>query len=103
MPRDYLISSITLPVGATPTRLLTGRPARTCLIISSAVSGTTFVGVREGDFTNNIFARVSSGDTLVMPYRDFGPLITGEIWITTTVNGSTVNGAEVYDVAKGRR
>jgi hypothetical protein len=103
MPSDYTISAVTLAAPNAVALLFTGRPARRTLIVAASATSLTFVGVSEGDFTNHIFARIPAGNTLVMPLRDFGPLITGEIWVSSGAGAVTINGAEVYDIPKGGR
>jgi len=98
MPTDFRTSEVTLLAGVSPSLVFMSRPARRTLIIASATSGTTFVGISGSNFSSKVFARVPQGDTLIMPYRDYGSLITGEIWIAGTVAGITANGAEVFSV-----
>ena|SRR3989304_3334725 len=102
MPSDYRIADVTLPVGPVPMILFMGRPARLTLIIAASTAGTTFVATSEADFNSHIFARIPSSTTLIMPLRDFGPLITGEIWVNNTSGSQLINGAEVFEVPKRR-
>lgn len=102
MPTDYNVSAITLPAAPVPTLLFMGRPARLTLTIASGTSGVTFVSTSEANFIANLFARIDAGRTLILPVRDFGPLITGEIWVSGSSGGITINGAEIFNVGRSR-
>jgi hypothetical protein len=99
MPSDYRISSVTAPPAVAAALLFMGSSKRRTLIVASGVGGVTFVGVGQAPFSDKVFARIPAGDTLVMPFRDFGTLITGEIWVASTVAGQVINGAEVFPVS----
>ena len=99
---DYNTVAVTIPLSPVPTRLFMGRPDRIVLVIAAAPTSITFVATQESDFNNHIFARLPSATTLVMPIRDYGPLITGEIWVNSVVGNLLVNGSEIFPIARSK-
>lgn len=102
MPYDYATSFLNLTAANTPLQLFGGRPNRKTLIVSAAVNGTTFVAYGESNFNSKIFCRLTNSQTLVLKYEDYGPLITGEIWVSCTAGIQTANGAEIFPIARRR-
>lgn len=103
MPQDYNTGVAVMPAAPIPTLLFMGRPSRKTLIIAGASTGVTLVSTSEGNFTTKLFARIAPGTTQSFPLKDYGPLITGEIWVSSTLAGVTINGAEIFDVGKARK
>lgn len=103
MASDYNTVAVTLAASAAPVQIFTGRPARKCLIVAASVNGTTFVATTAEGGSITVFARLPAGSTLVMPLRDYGPLITGEIWVSNTLGSQLINGSEIFEVPKARR
>lgn len=98
MISDYNIVAVVTAGSGLELQAFIGRPNRRTLIVAADAVRTTNVSTSGGDFDNNVFARIPAGQTLVMPLRDFGPLITGEIWVETLGGAGTINCAEVFDV-----
>lgn len=98
MVSDYNINAVVTAGAGLEQQMFIGRPNRRTLIIAADSVRTVNVSTSGGDFDNNVFARIPAGNTLVMPLRDFGPLITGEIWVETLGGAGTINGAEVFDI-----
>lgn len=102
MATGYTISAVITAGPNVPALVFMGRPSRRTLIIAAASNNLTFVSTSGSNFDGNLFARLPAGTTLVMPVRDFGPLISGEIWVSSTAGALPISGAEVYDIPKAR-
>lgn len=79
-------------------RILGGNSTRRTLIISNSSGNALSVSANSNPLLTGAFAYISANLTLVMPYRDFGPIIQSEIFVSTIAAPVTINWAEVFEV-----
>lgn len=98
---DYKTTQITLAAALTPTQALEARSNRRVLTISSdnpggGANNGLYIGTRPAIGSNLIV--LQQPVFLVMPYRDWGPVISEPIWLYTTKAGTVVTLSEVWAV-----
>lgn len=90
--------NILCSVGVTQFLALPGNSQRMTLIVCS--EATVFrVHTKSGESLGRSMADGAPNTTLVLPYRDYGPAIRGEIFVSAINGGSTVNVTEVVELS----
>lgn len=82
-------------------KLLGANANRLTLVLSCGdTAAGSLLNVAADQGGTKLILRTSNPQTVTFPYRDFGPLITGEIWVAIESSTPTavVNGTEVFVV-----
>jgi len=94
---DYRLSTVSVAPGALGTQILSGRKGRVSVIISGKSSATMQLLTMETPTPTSRIVSFVVPSALVMPYRDWGPIIQGELWaITNSAFAQSVFVAEVF-------
>jgi len=101
MSRNYSARTVTVsaPLLNAGARALGANPNRVVLVVSVPTAHWVGVGNRNYVSNDDLFAAFEGVDFRVMAYRDFGPLITAEIFIIGL--GTSVQITEVARVPIG--
>lgn len=81
---------------------LGNNPMRLSMIISSVSTDELLLSTGPGPFIGgNPFYDIKGPLSLPMTYRDFGPLVTGELWVYSNPPGSVFRVTEIFAIPKG--
>jgi hypothetical protein len=98
---DYRLQLVSVAPGSVGTKLLTGRSSRVSLIVSGNFSATLQLLTIASPTTTSRIVSILAPQALVMPFRDWGPIIQGEIWaITNSAGALDVLVAEVFSLTR---
>lgn len=83
-----------------PVALMGGNNARLTVIVASAVSGNPFgIAASQPAQLRDCFAFFVGPGMLVLPYRDYGPIIRGPLWAIVNTSTLNIQATEVFRVS----
>lgn len=91
------VSLVTLSVGP-GTQFLSSNVNRRTVIIVTETGNIMYIANKAIASFADAFCVGGNSTTLVMPYRDYGPLIQGEIWLLSSAAGKICAVTEVFKI-----
>lgn len=88
--------AVALTAGAGFSFVLPGDRRRVSLALSSATSMTLQLTNRQAGLNGPAWAGCNPVIPTVFPYRDYGPLIQEEVWVSSSFGSGTVTFTEIY-------
>lgn len=80
---DYIKQSGTLSTGNSRIQIAGSNPRRVCLIISSPTGDYIYLSDVGGVSPNGAYFVSRPSISLIIPFRDFGPLVQAEVWLSS--------------------
>ena len=94
----YRANSVTTGLANVRSLLFPANSSRVTLVITTTAGGIVRVCDADGSSLNNVLVVVTSSGMNVFPYRDFGPSISGEVWVSSSAGGLQIFGLEVFSL-----
>lgn len=91
------------PINGTDSiKALGGNPLRRSVVIASVIAGLGRVHKGASIVTTDAYVTFFTPGTIVLPYRDYGSLITDELWIGHSIANATISVTEIFELPRGR-
>lgn len=97
----YRYVRITSPLSPSRTVVFQSNPMRMGLMLSAIGGTSVHVFLDAGTAFTNVIAVFNPENVLVMPYRDWGPVMRESIYVGTTTAGVFIYGIEIFQVPIG--
>lgn len=98
MPRvyDWTRYNVATPGGASYVRVTGSNSRRVTICLAAFVATTIVINDRDGGALGEAYASLAVLDSPAITYRDFGPLIQGEIWVASSVAIANLHVTEIF-------
>jgi hypothetical protein len=91
------VTSVVLP-GAQNSRVLGANQYRRCVIICNKNALQILLYTGPSNTFDDYWYVTLGNNSAVLTYRDFGPLITGEVWISGSSSGIAARVTEIFQL-----